>query len=108
MTTHISWSGVGRHACPFYGFAMVGKTPILMDQKGNQCPLIRNSYSPCQMEVNDRTPNWNDCPLNSEENSVLVERIEREYKIFPRELWSRKDKRWKGISFSEWKKKVMG
>ena len=45
-----------RHNCPFYGF-FLGLNNALMDQNGNQCALITNSYSPCHMEIRAKTPN---------------------------------------------------
>jgi len=108
MTIHISPGGVGRHACPFYGFFMTEEIPILMDQQGNQCPLIRGSYSPCQMETRGQTPNWNDCPFNNEENREVLERIASSYKVAPKELWPKGESTWGGIPFKEWEKRVMG
>ena len=50
-----------NHGCRFYGKnGMFGQ---LVDQGGNQCGLILDSYSPCQMEMSDEFPNLQACAL---------------------------------------------
>ena len=56
--------------CPFYGRHMYiqgirgqGHPFLLVEQKGNQCGLIVNSYSPCWMEQNGEPIDWKACPL---------------------------------------------
>jgi hypothetical protein len=57
--------------CPFYGRALYGthypqpnRPPfILFNQHGNQCAIITGSHSPCQMEMQDKEPDWQKCAL---------------------------------------------
>jgi hypothetical protein len=53
--------------CPFYGHHLVkveGRLPFLrLDQDGNECALIVDAYSPCQMEIDGRDPDWKKCPI---------------------------------------------
>lgn len=74
-----------RHPCPFYGFnGMYGR---LMDQNGNQCALLRESHSPCQMEVEGNTPNWENCPFNNDLSRRDIEREAPKVRAFPKEFW---------------------
>ncbi len=92
-----------RPPCPFYGFN--GMFGSLIDQEGNQCGLITDSYSPCRMEVNEKTPNWHECPHNTEENRrAIVEGGLVDMPVLPREF-SGLDKK---INLLEWAKHVMG
>lgn len=61
------------HKCPFYGLFMFDS--LLIDQQGNQCPLIEGSYSPCQMEYNGKSPSWEDCCFNNLANEKGIEKI---------------------------------
>jgi len=94
-----------RYQCPFYGFHMA--MGMLMDQSGNQCALITDSYSPCQMEIRSQTPNWNECPLNNEENSRALEKIADQLTIFPEEFHPKEAKSWRGMPFKNWQKYIM-
>lgn len=54
--------------CPFYGHAMHmiqdAQPPfILIAQHGNQCAVIVEAHSPCYMEMQHQTPDWQTCPL---------------------------------------------
>ena len=57
--------------CPFYGRAMfVSPIPtrshppfVLIPQSGNQCALVLSSNSPCRMELDGDTPDWQTCLL---------------------------------------------
>lgn len=71
------------HNCPFYGRHMADLRPgaesalaslsidppvipvpfILIDQRGNECALIRRAYYPCQEEVAKRPIDWRTCNL---------------------------------------------
>ena len=48
-------------ACHFYGKAIGAAR--LIDTHGNQCALITERHSPCQMEIANRTPDETTCPL---------------------------------------------
>lgn len=95
-----------RHKCPFYGFHMT--YGLLIDQSGNQCALIEDSYSPCQMEIDNQTPNWDECLLNNEQNKSGVELIMNDSKIFPNEFRPTDAESWEGIAFKDWQKYIMG
>jgi len=95
-----------RYQCPFYGFHMV--RGMLMDQSGNQCALITDSYSPCQMEIRRQTPNWNECQFNDEKNSEALEKIADQLTIFPNEFHPEGSKSWEGMPFKDWQEYIMG
>ncbi len=50
--------------CPFYGrhFVEMGDPFILLASSGNECGLVRSSFSPCQLEVEGWLVNWRVCP----------------------------------------------
>jgi len=89
---------VKRPPCPFYGFYKTGS--IFMDQEGNQCPLILNSYSPCQMEIDRINPDWEKCLLNNPKFMSQLEKFAEVFLFFPREFSE-------GILFKDWKNYVM-
>jgi hypothetical protein len=74
---------MARPRCPFYGFNCFGE--ILMDSEGNQCALMMNSISPCQMEMQDLLPDWEKCSFNIKENALAIEKMMDVCKIFPKE-----------------------
>lgn len=90
-----------RPACPFYGFFMG------MDQEGNQCALIYDSYSPCPVEMKGQTPDWSKCPFNNEENKKALEEIADQSKVYPKEFRPKDINSWDGISLRAWMKYVM-
>jgi len=94
-----------RPRCPFYGFGEV--MGVFSDTKGNQCPLIISSYSPCQMEFEGDVPNWNRCPLNKGKYSILIKKIMATSKIFPEEFSPPGQSSWKGMPFKKWYKYIM-
>lgn len=94
-----------RHKCPFYGFSH--PLPVLMDQGGNQCALITTSFSPCQMEINDQTPSWGECPFNNKKNETVIQKIITSCRIAPKELWPDGKSSWDGLPFMEWMGYVM-
>jgi hypothetical protein len=57
----IGRTNMEENNCPFYGYAMVGDIEI--STGGNQCALIKNSHSPCRMEMEGKTPDWKICPV---------------------------------------------
>jgi hypothetical protein len=48
--------------CPFYGRSGA-RFPILLQSGGNQCALLVHSFSPCEMEMIGRAPDWKECEL---------------------------------------------
>jgi len=95
-----------RYQCPFYGFHMA--MGMLMDSSGNQCALITDSYSPCQMKIGDQTPDWSKCPYNNDENREALETIAKESSIFPEEFCPERVRSWRGIPFQDWQEYIMG
>jgi len=94
-----------RPRCPFYGF--YGAMGVFLDQKGNQCSLIVDSYSPCQMEKEGDAPDWNLCPFNNRDNQPIIKQITKTWRVFPDEFQPLKKSEWKGIPFKKWFKYVM-
>ena len=86
-----------RPACPFYGFGNVGGR-ALIDSKGNQCALRTDSYSPCQMEMAGKDPNWKECDFNTEQYRNDLVRIADNVQVFPEELLYST----RGLSLSQW------
>lgn len=89
-----------RYSCPFYGFYM--GLGMLVDQEGNQCALITQSYSPCKMKTNNQTPSWKQCPFNTEENKKKLIKSLENVQIFPNEFQPPNVKSWQGIKFTDW------
>jgi hypothetical protein len=96
-----------RHRCPFYGFRYGGAPNIFMDSEGNQCALMMKSYSPCKMEFNAQTPDWNKCPFNNEKNREALENIKQFAMIFPEEFTPEEKSSWAGMPLKEWINYVM-
>ncbi|MBI2628636.1 hypothetical protein HYW74_00970 [Candidatus Pacearchaeota archaeon] len=99
-----------RPRCPFYGFSFTHN--ILMDQMGNRCACVRESFSPCYIESERReAPNWDICKYNTPEvkQRMTTQREQAEnVRVFPDELRPSGGDNWEGISFSEWYECVMG
>lgn len=95
------------YQCPFYGFYTSHNAKALIDSQGNQCALITSSYSPCQMEMRNQTPSWNECPLNSKENKSCIEEIVASFRVFPHEFKPQDSSSWEGLSFGDWQEHVM-
>ena len=95
-----------RYPCPFYGFYT--GPGALLDQKGNQCALMVDSYSPCQMGLQEQTPDWNKCRFNNEKNKRVIETIIEESRIYPDEFFPAGAKSWKGIPLKVFADYVMG
>jgi len=89
-----------RHDCPFYGFHLA--RGMFIDSKGNQCAVIINSYSPCQMGMAGQTPNWSECGFNTEESRRSMAKYANELVVFPDEFYPKGAKSWRGISLKEW------
>ena len=94
-----------RYACPFYGFYMA--PGALLDTEGNQCALLTDSYSPCQMQVYGELPNFGACPTNTEEKRKSIEAVSDHLMVFPKEFKPKGNKSWEGISFKEWQEYVI-
>ncbi len=94
-----------RHTCPFYGF--FAANGMMMDQHGNQCALVIDSYRPCQMEKEGEQPDWNGCPFKEEKSSgeleILIDRIQ----VFPQEFCPPGEKEWGGITLREWSEHIL-
>lgn len=99
-----------RPPCPFYGFGYVFNG--ILDTKGNQCALIKESHTPCQMEVQQQEPNWYKCSMNNldtlskEELKSLKEKY-KNVRVFPLEFQPPDAKPWKGISLADWMKYIL-
>jgi len=93
-----------RPACPFYGFHIAPKYNAMVDQEGNQCALMMDSYSPCKMEIQGLEPCWNICSFYSSNSIEIVKDIEHKLRVFPRELHPPKAREWEGIAFKDWMK----
>lgn len=90
-----------RKKCPFYGFHY--EMGIMIDSSGNQCALVTESLSPCRMEYpNKREVDWNNCPLNREQESFGLKNLLEDSIVFPDESSAPH-----GIPFREWYKIVM-
>ena len=80
---------------------------MLIDQHGNQCPLITGSYSPCQMEKGGQIPNWEECPFNNEKTRGAIAKVMIELRIAPNEFWPVGQRSWDGLPFQAWVRYVM-
>lgn len=87
-----------RYPCPFYGFHTA--LGLLIDQTGNQCALITTSYSPCQMEINGQTPDFNLCQFNNPDEMKKLEQMAAQVRVFPREFGPN------GLSINDWKEYI--
>jgi len=92
-----------RYKCPFYGFYGNARMGGLIDQEGNQCALITNSYSPCKMETCGIKPDLRMCVFNTKENREIFSRM-KEMRIFPKEFTPPNTDDWKGITLGQWVK----
>ena len=94
-----------RHPCPFYGFS--GMSKLMFDTGKNQCALITDSYSTCQMEVQQQEPNWYKCHMNNLDTLSDEEfnSLKEQYKniiVFPEEFHPPDTESWDGISLKDW------
>lgn len=92
---------VNKYQCPFYGFYL-SQMRVLIDQNGNQCALVVDSYSPCKMEIKKETPSWSVCPFNNTENKKLIEELVNSCTVFLRE-----DYQGTGMPMKKWMDAVM-
>lgn len=63
-----------RKYCPLYGRYFSPRFG-LVPQNGNRCPLITNSYSPCQREIQGEVPDLEKCSLNNPKNRKRIEEM---------------------------------
>lgn len=92
-----------RLDCPFYGFNGMIEGRIMVDSiEENQCGLITNRYSLCQMEMEEQEPNWHECPLNTEEKARRLEESAGGIQVFPREFQPPTARAWPGLSLKDW------
>lgn len=99
-----------RERCPFYGFsgecaAMGFKT--FTETRGNQCALLADSHSPCQMGYKGQTVDWDKCSLNDEERRGQLELMMDQFSVCPEELWPKGKASWDGIPLRVWLVYVM-
>jgi hypothetical protein len=86
-----------RYQCPFYGFNL---TPgQFLDQGNDQCALIISSDHPCDMKLDNKIPDWNNCYLNNKSNSNGIKEIIENYKTNASEFRPEGINQWKGIPF---------
>jgi hypothetical protein len=94
-----------RYPCHFYGF--FGGMGVMIDQEGNQCALITDSYSPCIMQIDNQTPEWHKCSFNTEKSRENLVKALKNVKIFPNEFRPPEAKSWEGINFfPDWAKYI--
>jgi hypothetical protein len=95
-----------RYPCPFYGF--FGGLGIMMDQEGNQCALIRDSYSPCPLKMNDDIPDYKKCSPEEYEKYIQdnsdtgLRKLSENVRVFPKEFHPPEVREWEGISLRQW------
>ena len=94
MRNDIEFENKNRCRCPFYGFYLAIESGLLLDEKGDRCALVTDSYSPCKMQINNETPDWAGCGFNHVENKGILEKIIN-FRVFPDEFEE-------GMSFKEW------
>jgi len=89
-----------RTKCPFYGFH--SELGIFMDNGKNQCPLITDSYAPCEMETAGKAPEWSACSINNESAKKILDKIVDSARIAPKEFWPKGANSWEGMPFKDW------
>jgi hypothetical protein len=89
--------------CPFYGFASPVGTNIFLSSGGNQCAMIRDSHAPCSMEMQEKTPDWDDCPILADREKSVFCKIISDWQVFPPEA-----KNPHGVSFVSWFMQILG
>lgn len=101
-----------RHKCPFYGFHTSLTHAAILDQDGNQCGFITQTYTPCPMEIHGKIPDWNQYDLNvlqkEKAEKAIANLVREKFRVYPKEFFPDKGKTWKGLSFKQWLDYVMG
>ena len=91
-----------KNNCPFYGFYMQSAMGVMLDQSGNQCALITDSYSPCRMEVSRQNPDWKSCSyFHHPSNVVAIKKIANSFRVFPKAA-SGDSKTREGVPLANW------
>ena len=90
-----------RPPCPFYGFDGTNKR-VYFGSKGNQCALITERYTLCQMEKEGDTPDWRGCPFNTQENREAISKLLDHLRIYPGEFQPPSGKGIRGITLRAW------
>jgi len=85
---------------PYLKVDRKGSFGAFVDSEGNQCGLLVESYSPCQLENHE--PNWKECPFNTKESRENLAKIIGKVRIFPNEFKPQKSESWKGILMRNW------
>lgn len=97
---------VDRPPCPFFGFFL--GPGVLLDQRGNQCALLTDHYSPCTMSIRGETPNWIRCdhdgrPETDLDKARLIRKLKQnDFKVCAREFWPKGQQSWEGLPFEQW------
>ena len=92
-----------RFACPFYGFYFSKDARMMVDQHGNQCAGIKDSYCPCYKEKMKDVPDWEKCMYNHTAPNTKPEYPENEeVMVYPEEFGP------EGLTFFQWFEWVMG
>jgi hypothetical protein len=91
-----------RYPCPFYGLVQIGERFIEIENKEKIfCPLPtlkehpqEKSFFPafpgCLMIFELKTPNWRECPFNTEEKRKKLLELSLRSRVFPKELQIKK------------------
>lgn len=71
--------------CPFYMHSLtrltMGKWVFHENPSSNQCALITEAHSPCQMQVAGMVPQWNSCARNPSSTPVAIKLTVLERKV---------------------------
>lgn len=98
---------MSAYRCPFYGFSSPSpEMPFMMDSSGNQCALVGDSLSPCQMEMSGQTPSWEECPINQKQGAGIIRAMEK-VRVYPGDSHPQATCSAKGMPFDEWRTQVM-
>lgn len=97
---------VNRPKCPFYGFSIAAG--MMVDESTDTCALACvGKNTPCIMEKNGQSPNWNTCRVNMSDNRLAIAYILDATRTFPREFRPPGGKHWHGIKTRRWFNLVM-
>tara|TARA_Y100000034_G_C6888479_1_gene408324 strand:+ start:1185 stop:1526 length:342 start_codon:yes stop_codon:yes gene_type:complete len=96
------------YQCPFYGFSNLPQNTLIYSG-GNQCALITNSFSPCQMEMRKETPDWTKCNFNQDDAETRsgLEKIFNNVNVWLTEHHPEGTKGTETLPFKQWYDEVM-
>lgn len=100
----ISHTTKQRPLCPFYGFSRMFDS--FYDSKNNQCGFV-NSYLPCQMEILDKSLNWNECIYNLKDSKNNLNKKFNFVGVFPSEFRFPNSMNGHGIPLLDWMKYIL-